>query len=91
MQDGYVKPVKGDGYCLFRAFPYVITGSEEHHAVICRWVCENKSLYKEKRERFSGQQNYLSLFKMLNSRVWGTDIDILVVGSMLDADLYTYS
>ena len=37
------------------------------HAVICRWVCENKTSYIEKSERFSGQQNYLSVFKMLNS------------------------
>ena len=51
-EPGLVKPVKGDGNCLFWSFSYVITGSEEHHLEIRRWVVhkfvqgENRSIQR---------------------------------------------
>ena len=88
---GLVKPVKGDGNCLFRSFSYVITGSEEHHLDIRHWVCEYINLYREKIEKFSGKQNYVSVSKMAKPGVWGTDIEIMAVGSILDTNVYTYT
>ena len=29
-----VKHIRGDGNCLFRAFSYIITGSEEQHMAV---------------------------------------------------------
>ena len=84
---GLVKPVKGDGNCLFRSFSYVITGSEEHHLDIRHWVCEYINLYREKIEKFSGKQNYVSVSKMAKPGVWGTDIEIMAV----DTNVYTYT
>ena len=88
---GLVKPVKGDGNCLFRSFSYLITGSEEHHLDIRHWVCEYINLYWEKIEKFSSKQNYVSVSKMAKPGVWGTYIEILAVGSILDTNVYTYT
>ena len=60
-KSGYVKPDKRVGNDLFRAFSYVITGSEVHHLEICRWVCEYMNLCQVKPGEFSDQYNYVSV------------------------------
>ena len=87
---GLVKPVKGDGNCLFSSFSYVISCSEEHHLEIRRWVREYINLFTEKIDQFSGKQNYVSASKMAKPGVRGTDIEIMTVASILDTNVHTY-
>ena len=67
----------------------MITGSEEHHLEIRRWVCKYINLYREKLDQFSGKQKYVSVSKMAKPGVWGTDIEIIAVASILDTNVYT--
>ena len=48
------------------------------------------NLYREKIEQFSGKQNYVSVSKMAKPGVWGTDIEIMTVASILDTNVHTY-
>ena len=36
-----IKPIQGDGNCMFRALSYVITGSEKHHLQVRANILEH--------------------------------------------------
>ena len=76
-----VRVMLGDGNCLFRSLSCVLTGSQQHHLLVCCLICNHMSsiihlLFPHIR---SSVEDYITRTKMDNNLVWGTDIEILYI------------
>ena len=93
-----IKPIQGDGNCMFRALSYVITGSEKHHLQVRANILEHiASLIlghirgcSNAMHNCSSVKEYIKLTKMNNPHVWGTDIELLVVAHLLKTCIHFY-
>ena len=96
-----IKPIQGDGNCMFRALSYVITGSEKHHLQVRASILEHMEsiaslVLGHIRGRCNAMHNcssvkeYIKLTKMNKPHVWGTDIELLVVAHLLKTCIHFY-
>ena len=86
-----IKPIQGDGNCMFRALSYVITGSVKHHLQVRANILEHMEsiaslVLGHIRGRCNAMHNCSSVkeyIKLTKPHVWGTDIELLVVAHLL--------
>ena len=89
-----VRPIKGDGNCLFRAFSYVVTGSEDAHMAIRKSIIEHMMniahLVLGSHIQHNSIRDYVQVSAMDQDSTWGTEIEILVFAHMVKTNVYTY-
>ena len=96
-----IKPIQGDGNCMFRALSYVITGSEKHHLQVRANILEHMESTASlvlghirgccnAMHNCSSVKEYIKLTKMNKPHVWGTDIELLVVAHLLKTCIHFY-
>ena len=87
-RDRKVKPISGDGNCLFRALAFVLYGSEmcheKVHELLVQFVSQNQDSF---RPYIGDFERYLS--HMRCTRVWGTAVEILATASLLQIPVFT--
>ena len=88
-RDRQVKPIIGDGNCLFRAIGFVLYGTEMAHEkvreLLVQFVSENRGSF---RPYIDGDiETYLA--KMKYTRVWGTAVELLAVTALLQIPVFT--
>ena len=88
-------PIAKDGNCLFRAISAVLTGSQKRfkiRAEVCRYMAVQGasfiSRYLESKFNPLTPTKYLLDFQMDVNMVWGTDIEIVVLSSILGVDIF---
>ena len=66
--------IVADGNCLFRAVSYVVSGSQEHHRMLRKFVVEKMYDMGCEFKRITGQNasEYVARTKMNEPGVWGT-------------------
>ena len=75
-----VKRIEGDGNCLFRAFSYLITGSESQHmavrlAILNHMINIAHLILDHHVLGYSSIQDYIADKNMDQDSAWGTDIE----------------
>ena len=91
-----VRRIQGDGNCLFRAFSYILTGSEEQHLAVCHAVLDHMI---NNAQFFLGHhltghnsvQSYIASTGMDQDGTWGTDIEMLTLAHLLQTPVLSYS
>ena len=91
-----VRQISGDGNCLFRAFSYILTGSEEQHMAIRLAILDhliNNAQYFLGHHLTSHNsiQRYIASTGMDRDSTWGTDIEMLSLAHMLQTPVHSYS
>ena len=76
----WIKRIKGDGNCFFRALSFVFTGEEDQHNVIRKKICDYIAV-SEKR----------NVEKMRQNKVWGTTTEIMAASNLFKISLFIYS
>ena len=85
--------ILGDGNCLFRALSYAVSGRQVYHTQMRAQIInhmyhiENFLLPHMNRSLHS----YLANSHMTRNGVWGTDIEIFSVASLLSTDIFVYT
>ena len=77
-----VKRIEGDGNCLFRAFSYIITGSESQHmavrlAILGHMINIAHFILDHHILGYNSIQQYITSKRMDQDSAWGTDIEML--------------
>lgn len=92
------KPVQtseiiSDGNCFFRAISFAITGSQDHHHEIRKKTCEHMIKIERKLSSLINEpiENYLQRTRMMESRVWATQVEIFALAHFLKTNIYVYS
>ena len=91
-----VKRIKGDGNCLFRAFSYIITGSESQHmavrlAILSRMINIAHFILDHHILGYNSIQEYITSKRMDQDSAWGTDIEMLTLAHLLNTPILSYS
>ena len=90
-----VKRIQGDGNCLFRAFSYIITGSESQHMSVRQAILDHMISIAHFMDRhivgYSSIQDYIADKKMDQEFTWGTDIEMLALAHLLQTPVISYS
>ncbi len=84
--------IKGDGNCLFRAFSSVLSGTQDNHDVLrvltVSYMLEHPQVFDAMCEDVS---QYVVDSRMENLGVWGTEIEIFALATMLHSTVYVFS
>ncbi|VDK69172.1 unnamed protein product [Litomosoides sigmodontis] len=86
-------PIVADGNCLFRSIALYLSGSDEEHSVVRKNVVEFEEKYDDElREvnNFSLADWKEHIRKMTNDGEWATEIELLALAALLDADIWTF-
>lgn len=90
----------GDGNCMFRAFSYVLTGSQgqfaETRSAIVGHMLHNDSLcmsstYMGLGDTYRNVSHYINSTQMNRNATWGTTVEILALAHLLRVAIYVYS
>jgi hypothetical protein len=83
------KRVLGDGNCFFRCISYLLTGTEQFHAVFRNLVCQ----HIQSTHTLTNQTptEYLNNTKMFTLGTWATETEIFATASLLQTDIYVYT
>lgn len=80
-----------DGNCLFRALSVQLTGTEDSHVelrkIVVEFEAKNQSIFGKKAQA-AGRDFTEHLESMAKIFVWGTDIEIETVASLLQTEIY---
>ena len=84
--------IKGDGNCLFRAFSSVISGTQNNHDILrvltVSYMLEHPEVFNSICDNVT---QYIKQSRMASLGVWGTEIEIFALATMLDATVFVYS
>ena len=84
--------IKGDGNCLFRAFSSVISGTQDNHDILrtltVSYMLENPQVFDSICDNVS---QYIVESRMASLGVWGTEIEIFALATMLHSTVYVFS
>ena len=88
--------VQGDGNCLFRAFSYIITGSEDQHSDVRAAIIAHMYNIEERIRRglFGSCRNaraYIETSGIANAGKWGGDNEIITLSDLLNTTIYSYN
>ena len=92
-----VRRIHGDGNCLFRAFSYILTGSEEQHLAVRHAALQHLTnnaqyfLWHHLSSHYNSIQSYITSTGMDQDGTWGTEIEILSLAHMLQTPIHSYS
>ncbi|XP_050066084.1 uncharacterized protein LOC126555170 [Aphis gossypii] len=88
-----IQKIIGDGNCLFRAFSYLVTGTEEQHLTIRQNIATVVNTNQKILRYVGGEeqlQSYLKKNKIENEGVWGTDTEIFAAAIYFKTSVYVY-
>ena len=95
-----IQVIEGDGNCLFRAFSYVITGSESQHSRIhCLIVEHIRSLVGTESETkllnttisdYDSIDDYICRTRMEQDGKWGTNVEMAVLAHLLNFHIASF-
>ena len=76
--------IQGDGNCLFQAFSYILTGSEEQHlavrhAVLDHMINNAQFFLGHHLTGYNSVQSYIASTGMDQDGTWGTYIEMLTL------------
>ena len=91
-----IRHMYGDGNCLFRAFSYILTGSEDQHLAV-RYAALDHMINNA--QYFLGHhltghnsvQSYIASTGMDRDGTWGTDMEMLSLAHLLQTPVHSYS
>lgn len=88
--DRVVKPIIGDGNCLFRALAYVLYGEEMFHdkmrELLANFISRNRT---DMQPYIDGDiRDYVAKVKL--TRVWGTAVELLAAASLFEIPVFTF-
>uniref|UniRef100_A0A8R1XL78 Ubiquitin carboxyl-terminal hydrolase n=1 Tax=Onchocerca volvulus TaxID=6282 RepID=A0A8R1XL78_ONCVO len=86
-------PIVADGNCLFRSIALYLSGSEEEHLIVRKSVVKFEKKYSNQlREvsHFSLAEWKEHVKKMTNDGEWATEIELLALAALLDAEIWTF-
>ena len=91
-----VRRIQGDGNCLFRAFSYILTGSEESHmaircAILDHMINNAQYFLGHHLIGYNSVQSYIASRGMDQDGSWGTDIEMLSMAHLLKTPVHSYS
>ena len=91
-----VRHIQGDGNCLFWAFSYILTGSEEQHlavrhAVLDHLINNAQFFLGHHLTGYNSVQSYIASTGMDQDGIWGTDIEMLTLAHLLQTPVLSYS
>lgn len=91
-QDLRATRIKGDGNCLFRAFSQVISGSQENHTLLRKitvsYIESNIDMFNAICPNVT---DHLKSSNMATDGVWGTEVEIFALATLLGNTVYVYS
>ena len=87
----HVKSIGGDGNCFFRCLSFVVTGSEEYHAIIRSSIVSH--MLKNPDVMLTGRDTctYIQDSQMARSGTWASENEIYGASHLLKTDIYVYS
>lgn len=92
--------VIGDGNCMFRAFSYIITGSQSQYhdirSAVVRHMLEYDDLcmcsaYMGLSLHYDSVSHYLSSTRMGSNETWGTTAEVVTLSHLLRTPIFVYS
>ena len=95
-----IQVIQSDGNCLFRAFSYVITGSEsQHYRIRCLIVEHLRSLVGTESEtkllnttisNYDSIDDYIGGTRMEQDGKWGTNVEMVVLAHLLNFHIASF-
>ena len=88
-----VRRIQGDGNCLFRAFSYIITGSEDQHMAVRHAILQHmiNIAHFLLGHHLVGHTSIQSYIAGSGIAAWGTDIEMLTLSHLLNTPILSYS
>ena len=87
--DRQIRPILGDGNCLFRALSYLLCGQEDHHQQIRHTLVDftttNSSIFSKYCTLDSFEEH---TSRMKYETVWGTDLELRAASSYFQIPIY---
>ena len=85
-----------DGNCLFRAFAYILTGTQRQHKSIRRLIIHHLPNIAQELIRIGIIENhtlndYLSVSRMHKQGTWGSTVEIVAFANLIQANSYSYN
>jgi len=84
-----------DGNCLFRAFSYLITGTEDQHFEVHCYIVEHlRSVGHMLLRIFISEatvEEYISNRRIDQMGAWGTNVEMVVLAHLFKANMYSYN
>ena len=86
--------ISGDGNCMFRAFSYIISGSQNHHMKVREAILKHMEkiapLMLKHIDTYTSVPDYISGTKMNLDRTWGTQYELYALSHLLGTSIFTY-
>uniref|UniRef100_A0A914WH75 OTU domain-containing protein n=1 Tax=Plectus sambesii TaxID=2011161 RepID=A0A914WH75_9BILA len=92
-----IRKIIADGNCLFRTFSFCLSGSEEHHLIIQRVICDYMEFFSSMWQLLVGTCTILKFLDCgmhtsgIGREHWGTKIKILAFADMCNCMVYVYN
>uniref|UniRef100_A0A914WWA7 OTU domain-containing protein n=1 Tax=Plectus sambesii TaxID=2011161 RepID=A0A914WWA7_9BILA len=92
-----IRKIIADGNCLFRAFSFCLTGSEEHHLTVRRVICDYMEFFSSVWQPLVGNRTITEYLDRgvrtsgIGREHWGTEIEILAFADMCNCMVYVYN
>uniref|UniRef100_A0A914XA52 OTU domain-containing protein n=1 Tax=Plectus sambesii TaxID=2011161 RepID=A0A914XA52_9BILA len=92
-----IEKIIADGNCLFRAFSFCLTGSEEHHLTVRRVICDFMEFFSATWQPLVGTRTISEYLDRgvrtsgISREHWGTEIEILAFVDMCNCMVYVYN
>ena len=93
-----LRPIIGNGNCLFRTFSFIITGEEEQHMVIRQAIVQHMrsisqllwGAHVSSTSYPGGIEQYITKNNIDCVGTWGTDVEMLTLAHLLDTAILSY-
>ncbi|VDP17354.1 unnamed protein product [Onchocerca flexuosa] len=92
-----IAPIVADGNCFFRSIALYLSGSEEEHLIVRKSVINFVVKFEKKYGDQLREVSHFSLGewkehvkKMTNDGEWATEIELLALAALLDAEIWTF-
>ena len=84
--------VIGDGNCLFGRVSHAVTGSQDHHNLLCQLTVEQMPKMGKTFRQFSDKdaKDYFNQSKMDQIGTWGTEVELFTLVSLLELSIFIF-
>ena len=90
--DKKLKPISGDGNCMFRVLAMVMYGSESFHNTVRLLLVDYiKSNSKDFKKYLSNETMEVHLKRLMELGQWGTHMELKAAASILKLPIYVYT
>ena len=89
--DRIVKPIIGDGNCLFRALAYILYGDEMLHEKMRELLANFISQNRDHMQPYIRGDIREYVVKVKLTRVWGTAVELLAAATLFETAVFTFT